>query len=311
MNTEKKFKKDDILRSALQKAVRRSQLFALMSIMQDLVSNGDEQFLVDRFPIILFEESWHEAANITLSDDLSDTLNNYIHLCLNYKNKDAAGLAYLTNCRNNGDKNVLDDPEYYNAQDFPGAIQDIEAFWREVNNAIDRNIFSDSELNVIDNARVAFNKAYLFHDKIYPLAAVWFIMHHYLPESKPIECEDVKEFPFWMPIDKHTKKGKEVLLDTSRKLGINYEKLKDISFWLEGGICYPEYKSYFYEEALKHKMNSIGCSIEDANKIWANASKLLQISLKKEAKNLEKICMKNVVGYNPSQLLDSKESSLQ
>ena len=302
METLLNHKKDDVLRSLLQKAVRRSQLFILLETMNQLIKNNDQDFLIKRLPVILFEEAWHLANVIELDENIDNVLNNYIRICLSYKNKKIAGLASLYDIIVSKHF-LLDDSHSREDYDYISEVFD------NTKGSIGGDFYFNNLCRVakeqgasslfLKNCMIARKNANLFHDELYPIIALnVFIEDKHIPEEKHIGEEDVLKFPFWIAIDKHTKKGKETITEAANKLRINPEKALAVSFWLEGGNCYPQMYSRWYDKAVQHKMKSIGYTLEQARQIWEQLSPLIKHSLDKESKKLEKVMMKKVIGYN-------------
>jgi hypothetical protein len=175
----------ELERSLLQKAVRRGNEELTEKVVKYLTDVGDTIWLRNRFPIIVFEECW------------TYTGLSYSILSRTVKNKNAAGLGALAVKNNTSDDLAI--------RAVARGIDNPVKFWEWARS-------NDSNKHIIETAFSASKRSVSPEDKAMMFAAAYLAVKCPLPEIQVIEPNNDPNFPYWIAIDKHTGRGREVYI---------------------------------------------------------------------------------------------------
>ncbi len=283
---------DPALRSLLQKAVRRGYLDIVRSAILLLEKKGDKTWLRSRTFVITFEECWPLANQIVIKGDIASKIDTLLKVTSSFKQKDAAGLGALAYAYMEGDKGMLDCiPNIEQLKYVAGALQRPNAFFDWI---IKQSNSKVSE-QIIINAQKSLPAATWQWDKASIIAGALLSISNAinLPETL---SENKNDFPYWVALDKHTPSGKIALRKIAKDLKISYREIIWSSFYCESARVNSLYPSNWWEAEKTWRLRRAGLTIESAEKLWLNASKLLEnylyyaaVDLKKSIENTDQL----------------------
>jgi hypothetical protein len=280
------YKKSDyqLERSLLQKAVRRGDVEVVEKAVAYLLSVGDKDWLRDRLFVIAYEECWPIANQIPTKDLISE----YKKIACAVKNKNAAGLASLAVEYNN--KNYVPDRNLPLRQSsaikfIAQAVKDPEEFWKWCKN----HQGYEAKKNRIEAAKKAVGKAGFDYDKAMMYATAYLSLTEPVPGVQIIQPKNDPNFPYWAAIDKHTDRGKEVFMEASKKVGIDYYDAMRIGFYLEGSVCNGIVDSPYWDILTNWQIARMGMSLSQALDYWDKMKPII-INLTKD--DVEKLKMR-------------------
>lgn len=275
---------DQISRSLLQKAVRRGCSTLIGQVVNYLTEIGDTKWLKDRLAVIVFEECWVLGETLKLSRDVN-IVEMLTKVCEAVKMKDAAGLGTLGYALSKGDFSVLsDDPiSDRNIKIIAEAIKRPNDFWAWVN----KECNDDRQFLLVQSAEKGFRKGGWPWDRAFMQAAAYLAISSSIPRVQYIQ-EVHRNFPFWIAIDKHTPRGKEVLRQSSKLFKIPYHQLGWISFYLESAVTNQSNKSYWWTREIDWRLGKAGISYEQAQDLWGDMSPKISQMLESDALDLSK-----------------------
>lgn len=285
-----------ILRSLLQKAVRRGNKELIERIIKYLFSIQDHDWLRKRLGVMVFEESWAYANKLNFENKEEYILNQYLSLSETIKNKDVAGLGLFAYNYSEGitkNLNYIDKEKLKYIKHISQGIKRPVDFWNwvkdESKNDFDKSIF-------IEKSHQAFKKASWAWDKAFIISGAYLAIVEGLPEVKISNL--IIDCPYWLGIDKHTEIGRNYLKVLSNKNNINIDIVYTLSFYLEGAICNEIEPSYWWTKEIELILNNINMSFKDAQILW-NKLKIdfvnsLQGQLKSIDENLNIISKINI-----------------
>ena len=228
----------ELERSLLQKAIRRGNEELTEKVVRYLTNVGDTTWLKNRFPIIVFEECW------------TYTGLSYTALSRTVKNKNAAGLGSLA-VKNN----TSDDPTI---RAVARGLENPVKFWVWVRSF---NIHKP----IIETAFSASRKSVSPDDKAMMFAAAYLAVKYTVPETKVIEPNNDLNFPYWIAIDKHTGRGREIYIEACKEIELDAYNGMLLGFYLEGSVVNQLQDSPYWEQL---KLSQLGYNYEHAAEIW-------------------------------------------
>lgn len=290
---------DPILRSLLQKAVRRGASRTVELVSRALVDLGDTTWLRSRAVVILFEEAWPLARSFSLGKDPESKIAALLRTSRSSKNKDAAGLGALAFALHEGDTSVFDFvPDRQSVRIVAAALERPPAFfeWALKTSATDAA-----------NAVVLAAKQYLAAatwgwDKATILAGAYLAASSGVPalESGP---EQHDPFPLWVALDKHTPEGKDAIRRVGHALHESYRNLIWAGFYFESARVNRLESSPWFDAERNWRLDRAGMSLQEARSLWHRVSPSLEVELAPDVEKLEarlsRVLLTNPTLFNP------------
>lgn len=270
--------KYDIERSLLQKAVRRGNEAVVEKVIKYLFSVGDEAWLKKRLFVITYEECW--PLGNTLS--LTNLFEEYLRLTRAVKNKNAAGLAALATKYNEGYSDVLFNTDFAdNINSVASAINSPNEFWKFVESQPGYS----SNWNRIEAAKIAASKASFTHDKALMYAAACLCVEEAIPATRSSTIVEM-DFPYWTAFDKHTEKGRVLITDSSKKVGLDPYIGMELTFYMEGAMCNEMVAAPYWNHYVSWRIKKLGPAVAK----WDDLREvLIKLSTKDVASLLKRI----------------------
>lgn len=258
-----------ILRSLLQKAVRRGYSDIAISVARLLADHGDSKWLHMRVGVIIFEECWPLATLLRSEKDIIRTLEL---VARTIKNKNAAGLGALAYAYSTGDRSA----GHFTADSLP--IKIVAAGLKRPEDFFSWASSGDidtEQMAVISAAEIFFRQATWPWDKAFTIAASY-LAQTYVPSTSLSRSYNTEDFPYWVAIDKHTPEGKKILKSTAHDLNIPYELLSYISFYLESATLNSTVDAPWWTAEKNWKLSQLHTSHAEAESIWSKAKPLIE-----------------------------------
>lgn len=226
----------EIIRSLLQKAVRRAEVELVAKLVKYLISIDDFTWLKNRLAVMAYEECWTYGANLYDDQNKQKVLDQYLELTTTVKNKNAAGLAILASKYQDGDWSALaGNQDQKNAiKSIANAMDNKDMFWDWVRG---KKPTYDKYHGRIESAKRAVTKAKFETDKAMMYAAAYFSVKDEVPSTTQAQPQNSPDFPYWIAIDKHTTYGREYIEEASMKIGILPRRGMRVAFYLGGSEC--------------------------------------------------------------------------
>ena len=189
----------------------------------------------------MFEECW------------TYTGLSYSTLSRTVKNKNAAGLGALAVKNNPSDD--LDIRTVARGLDNP------VKFWEWARS-------NDSNKHIIETTFSASKRSILPEDKAMMFAAAYLAVKCPVPETQLIEPNNDPNFPYWIAIDKHTGRGREVYIEACKEIELDAYKGMQLGFYLEGSVVNQLQDSPYWEQLKQWHLEQLGYNYEQAAEIW-------------------------------------------
>jgi len=255
-----------LLRSLLQKAVRRGNPKLAEIVACRLAENGDSSWLDTRVGVIAFEECWPYGERLLRQLPLV----SLVEMAGLTKNKEAAGLGALAHALAAGDHSVL------NVAADPLAVKIVAASLTRTDDFFSwagRSLGPKENNNFLRIARAYFRRASWPWDKAFASAATYLLCSGQsleLGKASP-QLGTISQFPLWVAVDKHTPAGKAALRRTASKLRVNTNQLEWASFYFESARCSDRKEGSWWEIEMAWRLQKIGMKVEEANALWTVA----------------------------------------
>lgn len=263
-----------LLRSLLQKAVRRGYANLVQEVICCLASRGDSAWLHARTGVIVFEECWTCAHFLNDGIPSAVTLANIAAM---RKNKDAAGLGSLAYAASEGDLYAIkkaNDP--IAVKIVAAALKRPDDFFKwaiaECNN--------EEQLAVVHASQRFISRASWPWDKAFMVAGAYLSCQGNVPKYQPSEHLPLNSFPYWVAVDKHTPQGRAALRRVSSDLDISLRILEWVSFYFESAVTNELTQSSWWGCESRWRFDSLGLTLEAAEDIWAKASSSVESTVK-------------------------------
>lgn len=273
-----------LLRSLIQKSVRRGDIQLVEMVACKLAEQGDSEWLRTRAGIIAFEECWpygekihHTPALIALSE-----------IAGMKKNKNAAGLGSLAHALASGDMSTLAiAPDPIALKIVAASLTRSPEFfeWAAQNGK------GHSQSCLIEAARIYFSRASWPWDKAFASAAAYFASNgttlslECTPEAQAAEYK----CPLWVAADKHTPTGKLALRRVAYKIEIPFEQLEWASFYFESAFCNSVYEGEWWNAEMSWRFNKLKLNIDEARTLWERAREYVQDEVSEDVKSLNSL----------------------
>lgn len=254
-----------VCRSLLQKCVRRGDSQLTDKLIHHLRDVGELPWLKKRAGVIIFEECW------PLANDVSN-INSFLQILTiassSKKKKDAAGLGTLGFALSKGDESVLD--HSYSDRHIrivAEAIKRPDDFWKWAINSSNA-----ASRPLVNNAYSFFKLGGWPWDLAFMQAAAYLAVAFGIPKNEPTGIK--MEVPFWAGMDKHTSAGKLALTEVAKQVNCSRSLLFTISFYLESAVCNDMGESLWWDKEVAWSLSKFKVSMNDANEIWEKAKPL-------------------------------------
>lgn len=275
-----------MLRSLLQKVVRRGRPDLAEAVAIVLAKHGDSKWLNTRAGIIVFEECWTLSPLLNAQPSTIHTLKTVSRV---QKNKNAAGLGSLGYAYSIGDQSaVSNSADSLAIRIVAAGIKRPDDFFKW---AISKTSNSE-QTSVIFAAEIFFRRATWAWDKAFTIAASYLACSP-LPPTNQCNAPIIDDFPYWIAVDKHTPEGKIILKNVAHDLDLSPLKLSWISFYLESSVSNSITASPWWVTEKKWRLTQLGINEGEAEKIWKDASTLIKEKTRAHAINIENILSGN------------------
>lgn len=263
-----------LLRSLLQKAVRRGDAQLAEIVACRLAERGDSAWLKTRTGVIAFEECWPYGSKLLNHPPLV-SLSEMAGLI---KNKEAAGLGSLAHALAEGNFSVLDvAPDPVAVKIVAASLTRTEEFfsWAE------QSCYEGERADLLRTARTYFLRASWPWDKAFASAATYFacIGHSLKVECAPTAAVTMLHFPLWVAVDKHTPAGKSALRRAAAQLRIPPSQLEWASFYFESASCNERSSGLWWEAEMEWRFRSLHLKVSEAQTLWDAARDLVRIEV--------------------------------
>jgi len=255
-----------LLRSLLQKTVRRGDAQLAETVACRLAERGDSAWLKTRAGVIAFEECWPYGAKLLNHPPLV-SLREMAGLT---KNKEAAGLGSLAHALAEGDRSVLD-----TAPD-PVAVKIVAASLTRTDEFFSwaaRSCHEGEHADLLRTARTSFLRASWPWDKAFASAAAYFacLGHSLAVERAPPATFTMLHFPLWTAVDKHTPAGKSALRRVASQLWVPSSQLEWASFYFESASCNERSAGTWWEAEMEWRFRTVRLEVSEAQTLWGAA----------------------------------------
>jgi len=269
----------ELERSLLQKAVRRGNENLVEKVVNYLTIIGDQTWLRNRLVIMVYEECWMYANALRLDTNI---MEQYKSLAKAVKNKNAAGLASLAFKHTENAKGLLiNDEETNNSiRSVALGIELQDKFWELIKL---ESGYNDNRRSV-EIAQQHIKRASFPEEKAMFLAAAYLAVNFPVSGIQMIEPNNDPNFPYWIAIDKHTGRGREIYIEACREINLDSFAGMQFGFYMEGSRCNQMQLSPFWEQMKTWQFKILGFTLEQAAEKW---EKLKPLVIKKTKSTVE------------------------
>lgn len=252
-----------LLRSLLQKTVRRGDAQLAETVACRLAERGDSAWLKARAGVIAFEECWPYGTNLLNHPPLV-SLREMAGLT---KNKEAAGLGSLAHALAEGDPSVLD------AAPDPVAVKIVAASLTRTEEFFSwaaQSCHEGERADLLRSARTYFLQASWPWDKAFASAAAYFacLGHSLTVERASPATVTMLHFPLWVAVDKHTPAGKSALRRVASQLRVPPSQLEWASFYFESAYCNERSAGTWWEAEMGWRFRTVHLELSEAQTLW-------------------------------------------
>ncbi len=280
-----------LLRSLLQKTVRRGDAQLAETVAYRLAERGDSMWLNTRTGVIAFEECWPYATKMLNHPPLL-SLREMTGLT---KNKEAAGLGSLAHALAEGDLSVLDAaPDPVAVKIVAASLTRTEAFFSWAA----RSCHEAERADLLRVARTCFQRASWPWDKAFANAAAYFacVGHSLTIEQCSPATVPMSHFPLWVAVDKHTPTGKGALRRVASRLRVPSSQLEWASFYLESASCNERSAGTWWEAEMRWRLRTVCLEVHEAQTLWDAARDHVRNEVAPSVELLEAALQTAVVG---------------
>lgn len=276
-------KTDQIIRSFLQKTIRRGDYKTAEKAIAYIININEFQWMRKRLAVMTFEECWPYGLKVAFDNDQEIIIKHYIELAKTVKNKNAAGLGSLAYALSQGDESVYQkDSGDRDIKIISEAIKRYKDFWSWVHQ---QNLSSKQRI-LVENADKGFRKSGWPWDRAFAQAAAYLAITDNIPEIKYIESVPDQTFPLWVGIDKHTNEGRKAIREVAKSYGCHANKALWIAFYFESAKCNRIENSPWWDRETQWRMKKLKLDYYEAKEIWENLRPKVQDILHEEVRNL-------------------------
>ena len=284
---------DQISRSLLQKAVRRSDLEMTKLAIAFIIHNNDFDWMRKRLAVITFEECWTYGLEVSYEKDEKIITDHLLKIVGTVKNRNAAGLGSLAYVLSEGDESVFNsDSGDRDIKIIAEAIKRHKDFWEWTK----KQKLNDKQKILVENADKGFRKAGWPWDRAFAQAAAYLAITSDIPETIYIQPRSEINFPLWVAIDKHTQQGKAAIREAAKQINFNANKALWLAFYFESAKCNQIEYSPWWEREIKWRMKKLDLNTDEAKEIWGRLKPTIIELLKDETEKLrEKLFSVNLL----------------
>ena len=252
-----------LLRSLLQKTVRRGDAQLAETVACRLAERGDSAWLKTRAGVIACEECWPYGTKLLNQPPLV-SLREMAGLT---KNKEAAGLGSLAHALAEGDPSVLDSaPDPVAVKIVAASLTRTEEFFSWAA----QSCHEGERADLLRTARTYFLRASWPWDKAFASAAAYFacVGHSLTVERTPPATVTMLHFPLWIAVDKHTPAGKSALRRVASQLRVPPSQLEWASFYFESASCNERSAGAWWEAEMGWRFRTVHLEVSEAQTLW-------------------------------------------
>ena len=284
---------DQISRSLLQKAVRRSDLEMTKLAIAFIIHNNDFDWMRKRLAVITFEECWTYGLEVSYEKDEKIITDHLLKIVGTVKNRNAAGLGSLAYVLSEGDESVFNsDSGDRDIKIIAEAIKRHKDFWEWTK----KQKLNDKQKTLVENADKGFRKAGWPWDRAFAQAAAYLAITGDVPETIYVQPKSEINFPLWVAIDKHTQQGKTAIREAAKQINFNANKALWLAFYFESAKCNRIEYSPWWEREIKWRMKKLDLNADEAKEIWERLKPIIIELLKDETEKLrEKLFSVNLL----------------
>lgn len=262
---------EKILRSLLQKAVRRGDKILAETAFKHLYIIGSKSWLRHRLAVISAEECWPICSRLEPDAlDYRELLSFLLFITNSCKDKSAAGLGSLGYELSNGDKSVLTgSKEDRHIKIIAAGVERPEAFWPWAK----AQCINKEQNCLADNVKYFFNKGGLPWDRAFFVAAMYLSITN-IEVSTDGPLVPAKNLPLWAVFDKHTKDGRLILKKVASRARLNLDLVRVLNFYYESCNTNCSKKSYWWEREVHWRLAKYNLNPEEAYVLWKKVKPL-------------------------------------
>lgn len=248
-----------LLRSLLQKAVRRGAVDLVDAAAARLAHHGDSAWLHVRAAVIGFEECWPHMQAFGKGGQALPLL---LQVARNVKDKEAAGLGSLAYALSQGDRSALtQSPDPVAVKITAAGLERPSDFF----NWALRRCDTATQTAIVQAAAAYMPRASWPWDKAFMAAAAYLAGAH--PVAAPQEAgpEALMTCPLWVAVDKHTPQGRACLRQTAQELGISLHQLEWACFYQESAASNALRPTLWWEAEAQWRLAQVGLGRVNTN----------------------------------------------
>jgi len=272
---------DQVMRSLLQKAVRRGNTEMVNSVLQYFLQTDQDKWLRNRLAVITAEECWPYLNEV----NYSSLIHHYNQLTTAIKNKDAAGLGSVALAYKGKSYFAPSDLAIMEVAEL---LQHPNYFWENTR----KYILDYQQHKLVEKAKEAYHKSSHEGDKASALAAAYLAAKQGVPEvqytTQPTHSTD-PEFPIWVAFDRHTGLGGDAIIKAARAIGVDTSDALWIAFYIEGSHCSNLTPSPWWDKYLQCRYYAHKISPEEAVDIWDRLAPVIQELLKDRVEHIKEL----------------------
>jgi hypothetical protein len=294
------------IRSCIQKAVRRGDHMLVEKCFDYLFTQGDQDWLKRRLPVIAFEECWGHTPNLYIGKDSELIKDEYKTISQLVKNKDAAGLGSLAYELSQGDRSVLKGESTDSVIiNVANGLTNPKEFWKFPNLPA---MLTEEQNIILKKSYYGFKQASWTWDKAFAISTAVLSLNSQLPLINNVIIHENK-LPIWVAFDKHTTVGKNILSSVARSKGLDVELVYWMSFYFESAMLNEYQESYWWQREMNWRLMKFGLDISQAEDIWNKIRPDVSNFLKEEGEKLENDLTWNLGKVTNDVLLEALDSS--
>lgn len=275
---------DQIIRSFLQKTIRRGDEQLAKKAIAYILKINEFQWMRKRLAVMTFEECWPYGLKVEFDNDQNVIIKHYLELSKTVKNKNAAGLGSLAYALSQGDESVYQKDSGDKAiKIIAEGIKRSKDFWIWAH----KQNLSTKQRTLVENADKGFRKSGWPWDRAFAQAAAYLAITDKIPEINYLNSAHSPTFPLWVGIDKHTKEGKIAIREAAKQTGINANKALWLAFYFESAKCNELEDSPWWTREIKWRMAKLEFDFDQGKKIWDKLRPKVKELLHEEVKKLE------------------------
>jgi hypothetical protein len=161
---------DQIIRSLLQKSIRRGDYELTKKAIAYILKINEFQWMRKRLAVMTFEECWPYGSKVAFDNDEGVIIKQYLELARTVKNKNAAGLGSLAYALSQGDESVYQkDNGDKTIKIISEAIKRSKEFWIWAH----KQNLSTKQGTLVENADKGFRKSGWPWDRAFAQAAAY------------------------------------------------------------------------------------------------------------------------------------------